>query len=267
MSIKLRCFNQSIAACAAVFLLLAADAMASEGVIEINQAAALAGGITPSDTPGFPVTLDQPGSYRLTGDLDFITTDEDPFGISGIVITAEDVSLDLGGFSVSVGNTNPQPELASANPISIESDNVHIHDGTLRVTVGVHSATHTGRLGSYERIRFEDAIGYMSEAHGSFRQSSSSVYLDLTDSGLAIANQGVIFNDSGLILNHVTSGNVWSYGGSVLVTGSHMNQLGNLSGGYAAYGRNVIPGGLTGSGSGSVFEIGTNVCGADTTCP
>ena len=30
---------------------------ASDGVIEINQASAIAGGVTPGDTAGFPVTL------------------------------------------------------------------------------------------------------------------------------------------------------------------------------------------------------------------
>jgi len=38
----------------------------------IDQSAALAGGITPSDAPGFPITIDTPGSYRLVGNLDVI---------------------------------------------------------------------------------------------------------------------------------------------------------------------------------------------------
>ena len=46
-----------------------APAGAVDGVIEINQAKALAGGVTPSDTPGFPVSIDTAGSYRLTGNL------------------------------------------------------------------------------------------------------------------------------------------------------------------------------------------------------
>ena len=42
-------------------------AWAVDGVIEINQHRALAGGVTAGDTAGFPVTLSQRGSYRLTG--------------------------------------------------------------------------------------------------------------------------------------------------------------------------------------------------------
>src|SRR5262245_22068895 len=68
---------------------------AVDGVIEINEASALAGGITSSDTPGYPVTIDAAGSYRLTGNL----TVSDP-SAGGIVATVEDVTLDLNGFTL-----------------------------------------------------------------------------------------------------------------------------------------------------------------------
>lgn len=79
-----------VVACA----LLPAVAHAVDGVIEINHARALAGGVTPSDTAGYPVTLDASGSYRLTGSL------RPPAGTSGIVISANYVTIDLNGFSI-----------------------------------------------------------------------------------------------------------------------------------------------------------------------
>jgi len=66
-----------------------------DGVVRIDQNRALAGSITPGDAPGFPVTISQPGSYRLTGNLtvsDLNTT--------AIQITADSVTLDLNGFSI-----------------------------------------------------------------------------------------------------------------------------------------------------------------------
>ena len=54
---------------------LAHSAAAVDGVIEINQAKALAGGVTTTDAAGFPVTLDASGSYRLTGDLTLASAD------------------------------------------------------------------------------------------------------------------------------------------------------------------------------------------------
>jgi hypothetical protein len=86
----------------AVAILLASaatPAAAVDGVIEINQAAALAGGITPGDTPGFPVTLSQPGSYRLTGNLD-TTGLPNAQDVTVIRVTASDVSIDLNGFAI-----------------------------------------------------------------------------------------------------------------------------------------------------------------------
>ncbi|MFT7773668.1 hypothetical protein [Roseateles sp.] len=60
----------------------------------IDQTKALAGNVTPGDTPGFPVTISQPGSYKLTSNLTV------PAGQSGIVIASSDVTLDLNGFSI-----------------------------------------------------------------------------------------------------------------------------------------------------------------------
>lgn len=76
----------------------AASASAVDGVIEINQASALAGGVTPGDTAGFPVTISEGGSFRLTGSLSLIAG---PPNTSAIVVTTTNgVVLDLNGFSV-----------------------------------------------------------------------------------------------------------------------------------------------------------------------
>ena len=59
-----------------------ADATATDGVVLIDQARALAGNVTPGDAPGFPVTISEPGSYRLASDLE---SDN-----GGILIAADD---------------------------------------------------------------------------------------------------------------------------------------------------------------------------------
>ena len=46
---------------APLLVALAGPALAVDGVIEINQTAALAGAVTATDSPEFPVTLDAPG--------------------------------------------------------------------------------------------------------------------------------------------------------------------------------------------------------------
>ena len=62
--------------------MLPGQALAVDGVIEINQARALAGGVTAGDSAGFPVTLSASGSYRLTGNLTV------PSSTSGIVASS-----------------------------------------------------------------------------------------------------------------------------------------------------------------------------------
>ena len=49
--------------------LVSSVALAVDGVILIDQNRALAGNVTPGDTPGLPVSITQPGSYKLSGNL------------------------------------------------------------------------------------------------------------------------------------------------------------------------------------------------------
>ncbi len=72
----------------------APPAWAVDGVTLIDQNRAIAGGVTPADPAGFPVSINQPGSYRLSGNLTV------PMGVNGIEINVDGVSLDLNGFSI-----------------------------------------------------------------------------------------------------------------------------------------------------------------------
>ncbi len=88
-----------------VFGVVAPMSQASDGVIEINQAKALAGGVSAnpstgcSDAVGFPVTICSTGSYVLTSNLDLSVT-PDPANTSAIEIDRSDVTIDLGGFAI-----------------------------------------------------------------------------------------------------------------------------------------------------------------------
>jgi hypothetical protein len=74
---------------AAVMVLgLAASAGAVDGTVEINQAKVLAAG-------GFPYTISNTGSYRLTGNLTVSGTNVD-----AIDVNASHVTIDLNGFSI-----------------------------------------------------------------------------------------------------------------------------------------------------------------------
>jgi hypothetical protein len=126
-------------------------ALAVDGVVEINQVRAVGGGVTPSDTPGFPVTLDTSGSYRLTGDLDVGALGR------GVEITVDHVTLDLNGFSIfctpAVGTDPdlPCPDAGGLNPIGIDATdrlNVAVENGSVR-GIGGHGI----RAGNHCRVR------------------------------------------------------------------------------------------------------------------
>lgn len=70
------------------------SAVAGDGMIEINQAC-VAAGCFPGDDPGFPVEITAPGSYVFTSNVTQSTSN-----VSGIIIQADRVTLDLNGFSL-----------------------------------------------------------------------------------------------------------------------------------------------------------------------
>jgi hypothetical protein len=76
-------------------LLLSSSARASDGVLEISQACALAGGCFPGDGVGFPVEVASSASYRLTSNL--VVPDENT---TGILVSASAVTIDLNGFEI-----------------------------------------------------------------------------------------------------------------------------------------------------------------------
>ncbi len=72
-------------------------AKAEDARVEIDQAAALAGGVTMADAPGFPVTIDVPGAYVLTSDLVAPAHVRSPIVVGP---QAGEASIDLNGFAI-----------------------------------------------------------------------------------------------------------------------------------------------------------------------
>jgi hypothetical protein len=119
---------------------------AVDKVIEINQAEATAGGVTPgADPAGFPVTLALPGHYRLTSNLAV------PSGV-GIDITADNVVLDLNGYLVQC--------IAAVDPCTVgiqapaPRQNVVVRNGTVNGFSAAGLA-----LGNYSVAEKVSAIG------------------------------------------------------------------------------------------------------------
>jgi parallel beta-helix repeat protein len=109
---------------------LAGPALAIDGVLEVNQACALSTGCFAGDGPGFPVTLSQPGSYRLTSNLSNPDLNAD-----GLLVTAADVQVDLNGFTIA-GPCAPTLCAGGGAGRGIlvlgDRDNIRIHNGVIK---------------------------------------------------------------------------------------------------------------------------------------
>ena len=129
--------------------LLAAPALAVDGVREINHTCATTtGGCFTGDTMGYPVTITGTGSYRLTSNLTLANANTD-----GIVVSIADVSIDLNGFAVmgitdctggptTCTDTGTGRGIASSNPFV---RNLSVRNGTVAKmgAIGIFAGQHS----------------------------------------------------------------------------------------------------------------------------
>jgi len=222
---------------AGLFLLAAIrPAAAVDGVIEINQSRALAGGITGGDFPGYPITINAPGSYRLTGNLQGALNND------AIDIVSDDVTLDLNGFTLTGGGG------LINDGIVIAAKNVEVRNGTIRgfTRNGIFTNINT----QYIRVIGVAAIG------------NTIFGIDLQGQGNIIDGCTVLNNGNGLrafegslVINSIARANTNM--GLTLVGGA----------GYRSNAFTMNNGGDANPQVSGGFQLGTNVCGTDTTCP
>jgi len=200
----------------ALLLLLASPASAVDGQIEINAVSAAAGGISPGDAPGLPITITAPGSYVLTGDLSAGAN------VYAIDIQTGDVTLDLGGFTLS-GTLSGSFGIGIY--ISPSLRNIEIRNGTVRsfLNYGIFVSS------TSELIRVIDVRAFENGATGLLIQGNGSIVRGCTAAlnGLygirgfpgSIAMDNVVYknNDLGMVLNDV------AYGGNIVYDNNNGN--------------------------------------------
>lgn len=97
--------------------LLSTAAATAQAQTDINHAIAMAGSL-PGDAAGYPVTITEPGHYRLTGNL------EVPLNVNAIVVKAPGVTLDLNGYTVSSSVLCQQ----NASTYQVHCNVANVHD-------------------------------------------------------------------------------------------------------------------------------------------
>ncbi|MFI5182254.1 MAG: right-handed parallel beta-helix repeat-containing protein [Thermoanaerobaculia bacterium] len=281
------------AAAVALHLLFAeAPALASDGVIEINQAKVMKAG-------GFPYVISKAGSYRLTSNLD-ITAQPTPQNLTVVKIIVGDVTLDLSGFAIigaNVCTASGNPGLGTPTSVSCTKNGTGVGvsdpaDGTTYISnVTVKNGTVRG-MGA-EGIRLTQVSGVeISDVHAS-SNGGMGFYLDLgivarctieknLNAGISVTTGSVLsssttFNGKegiGLGAGVAADNEVYSNGtdgismsGGVARNNSvQFNGNGMRFNGTAGYVGNVLYGNVSGTVT-SGIQIGQNLCNGSTTCP
>lgn len=165
---------------------LSSAAIADEGVLEINHTCAEQTGCLVGDAAGYPVTITRAGSYRLTSNL---TTSSQ--GVTAISITADDVSLDLGGFTIACALGVIQPAACSNTFATGQGISA---SGTRRVTVrnGVIQGMRRTAVELGEASRAQDLVVSDNDGNGISVQRNSIV-----EDSMVVNNGGIglLFSD------------------------------------------------------------------------
>lgn len=259
---------------------------AVDGVIEINQVAVKVGGITPGDTPLFPVTISQPGSYRLTSNLDVTDASARPDGTntantSAIEVEADGVNIDLNGFAIigptfcerSLGATNCAPLGTGSGISGVGNHRPNVKNGTV-MKMGAAGIQFTGRVEAVTSIS-NGGLGIMAEIANDCvarRNHDTGISTVLAHGCISSENGGDGFSGGSSIVTSsfasLNTGHGFSMNGGVL--------RGNTSNGNVGFGIRFLTGGICANNSVFANDAGTmdnctqlvdSVCNNSVVCP
>lgn len=261
---------------------------------EIDQVCAVNTGCFAGDSAGFPVTITEPGSYRLIGNLSV------PDATTGaILIEADDVTLDLEGFAIQgpvdctgepVTDCSPSGEFTSHSGVRVfGGDNATIRNGTIRGMGfnGLHcNATECTVIDIRAISNAQTGISVSNDGviRDSIANSNGNIGIvggtGLIADNLSRANGGYGFSITAIDPNGaVVRGNTSVGNGGNGIACNHCTLVGNVMienqafGAnfldQVAYGQNIIRNNDSGTiaNAANGVEIDGNLCGSNSTCP
>jgi hypothetical protein len=257
-----------LSAAAAIFNVL----YAVDGITLLDPGRVRNGNMTPGDAPGFPITISQPGSYRLAGNLavpDVQTT--------AIEITADDVTLDLNGFSISGPNAcTPNPTrcnlsgagvgiLAVGPPGVVSPAGVRVMNGMVR-GMGFHGVRLLGNGTVVERVHSTNnggpgivvGVGMVIDS-SSIENGNSGIISSITRGSISMNNGtvGIFVRPGGVAAGNSAEANGGD--GISMTNGTVTGNTANRNAGYgitAACPGSVVGNTLFGNLSGSIRTSG-----------
>lgn len=247
---------------------LALPTGAVDGVVEINQVLAIAGGVTAGDLPGFPVEINDSGSYMLTGNLTTVVV-EGAVATTAVQVSANNVTIDLNGFVISgpttcacgvPPTTTTCLSVGIGNGIAVDSDDVNglvIFNGQVvgMPNVGV-------KAGPNARI-FD--LSVISNANTGVRTGGNSLFERVVSScngsfGIFLSGNGTL--RAAVVSNNAESGILGGFGTVVMKSSARANGSSGIlvASGGAIYDSTASDNGSAGmaAGSGGLLEGNTS---------
>ena len=223
-----------------LFLALTTPALASDGVLEINQTCATQTGCFAGDTAGWPVTITVPGSYRLTSNLRLSISLGGSQSENFIDVLADDVSIDLGGFQISCGRFLLEGSCSGAG------SGVFVLGNSVNTGTSVKNGSIRGMATSGISLGKRAHVSHLqSELNG---QDGISAGGDSTISGNTVfgnGDNGIAADDDSTISGNTVNGN----GDNGIVVGRDSTVSGNTANRNGGYGMLASSGGANISGN------------------
>jgi hypothetical protein len=252
---------------------LASSAHAVDGVVLIDQNRALAGGVTPGDAPGFPISINTPGIYKLGSNL--VVPNENT---TAIMVNVDNVTIDLNGFAILGPNVCFADGTHVAQPCTRPGTGYGIDAGTgnpalvnnTRVSNGTIDGV--GFIGVFANVNARIERMNISNSGSSGIYTFGGVIIDTLVRGngdTGIVTTGAVITGTRSVFNRgygIQTGNASILSGNVVQT--------NLSYGLVLtantrYVDNVVGDNNGGSGNPQISggtQAGVNTCGT-TACP
>ncbi len=215
---------------AAIVLAVAPSAFAADGTLLINQSSSVTGlpGCTHS---GFPITICQSGSYRLSGNLTISDVNTD-----GIDVNASNVTLDLNGFTIS-------------GPITCIQSTYPVQCSNRGASTGIYAASpmFSNLTVINGTVRGMGAAGVFSNAFGTL---VDGIHVESTGGASPVNGGTGIFVSNGTV-THCTSitnaaDGIWENFGTVSLNSVAYNGLNGIRGGGVVRDNSSINNGASG---------------------
>jgi hypothetical protein len=238
----------------ALLALSAGTARALDGEVLIDQATARAGGVTPGDGPGFPVTISRTGKYKLTGNLNAGSRRV------GIRVKAPNVTIDLNGFTISGGTVAIE---------AADDDGLTVMNGTIDGASSQGIVARSFAVVQDMQITNTGSVGVTLESAGRVLRSTIS---DTAGTGIQCRGQCLIAHN---IITRSTNGSgveLLTEAGGHLLLGNVItdnNSFGIYAAGTTGFGNNTLTGNNGGGaqiiGNGEINPVHPNYC--NPACP